>query len=106
MNLTPAHLVGAGDASNLLPPGLAWLPGEVADAPCLMVNTTMGCMAAVWPNEARPELGLREHFTWHTFDEDGIGGDNAVNDTLDVALAEAWKALVRQGWTEPLVVAP
>lgn len=39
-----------------------------------------------------------ERFTWHTYDENGIGGENAVESRLDVAMRECDAALFRQGW--------
>jgi hypothetical protein len=37
-------------------------------------------------------------FTWHTWGEDGIGGENASERTLGAAMREVEAALVRQRW--------
>ena len=37
-------------------------------------------------------------FTWHTWDEEGTGGENAEDDTLDRAKDSCIAAIVRQGW--------
>ena len=41
----------------------------------------------VWPNG-----------TWHTWDETGVGGENASEVNEDVAKAQALASVVRQGW--------
>jgi hypothetical protein len=43
--------------------------------------------ANVWPNG-----------TWHTFDTDGVGGENSSETTIPMAMEEAEKAIARQGW--------
>lgn len=43
--------------------------------------------ASVWPNG-----------TWHTFDSDGQGGENASDETIEKAMDEAEAAISRQGW--------
>lgn len=37
-------------------------------------------------------------FTWHTWDVDGIGGENDTDDTLNRAKDSATAAIIRQGW--------
>ena len=47
--------------------------------------------ATVWQND--------EHrFTWHTWDENGTGGENAEATSLDDAKLFCVACLVRQGW--------
>lgn len=47
---------------------------------------------------------LWEHddcFAWHTWDRDGVGGENAADSTRELAQREAIAALVRQAKREP-----
>jgi hypothetical protein len=47
--------------------------------------------ATVWQNG--------EHlFTWHTYDEQGTGGENSEASLLDDAKRHCVAAIVRQGW--------
>lgn len=36
--------------------------------------------------------------TWHTWDVNGIGGENAHESNVDEAKAQATAAVIRQGW--------
>lgn len=36
--------------------------------------------------------------TWHTWDEDGVGGENGVEDDIDTAKTAALVAAFRQGF--------
>jgi hypothetical protein len=47
--------------------------------------------ANVWQNDVA-------RFTWHTWDERGIGGENAEATSLDDAKRHCVAAIVRQGW--------
>jgi len=48
--------------------------------------------AQIWQNTA-------SRFTWHTFDQHGVGGENAECTTLQDAMDQVVAAIVRQGWT-------
>jgi hypothetical protein len=39
--------------------------------------------------------------TWHTWDKDGVGGENAREESVEAAKAAAEDAIVRQGWGRP-----
>lgn len=47
--------------------------------------------ATIWQND-------RDRFTWHTWDTDGVGGENASATSLNDAKDQAVAAIVRQGW--------
>lgn len=51
--------------------------------------------ASIWPS---PTLEREVQFTWHTFDDDGVGGENDVAYTLIIAQDACVAAIVRQGW--------
>lgn len=57
--------------------------------------------ATIFVNPADPKLGLAERFTWHTWDEDGTGGENAVDQSLEIAKSETWAAVGRQKFHGP-----
>jgi hypothetical protein len=38
---------------------------------------------------------------WHTWDKNGVGGENGVAKSVGTAIHEAMKALLRQGWVRP-----
>lgn len=49
--------------------------------------------AQIWQN-------TETRFTWHTYDQDGVGGENAAEcTTLQDAMDQVVAAIVRQGWT-------
>ncbi len=47
--------------------------------------------AQIWQNTAT-------RFTWHTYDQRGVGGENAESTTLQDAMDQVVAAIVRQGW--------
>lgn len=51
-------------------------------------------VAQIWQNSP-------DHFTWHTWDVRGIGGENASDPTLEQAQSEVVKALRRQAFRSP-----
>jgi len=51
--------------------------------------------ATIWKNS-------QGTFTWHTWDENGHGGENDVEDYLQEAKDQATLAAVRQGFLVPL----
>lgn len=63
---------------------------------------------AVWMPSCNQELHLmagKRHLatvwhngTWHTWDRQGIGGENSQEKTIEEAQTQAELALVRQGW--------
>ena len=50
--------------------------------------------AAIWEYGG----GLDGDFVWHTYDANGIGGENASARTLDDAKLFCVACIVRQGW--------
>ncbi len=48
--------------------------------------------AQIWQNTAM-------RFTWHTYDQHGVGGENAECTRLQDAMDQVVAAIVRQGWT-------
>jgi hypothetical protein len=48
--------------------------------------------AQIWQNTAA-------RFTWHTYDQRGVGGENAECTRLLDAMDRVVAAIVRQGWT-------
>lgn len=53
--------------------------------------------ATIWVNPPKPEIGIKTtRFTWHTWDEESVGGENAVDDSLETAKKEVWEAVKRQ----------
>jgi hypothetical protein len=47
--------------------------------------------ADIWENG-------RDHYTWHTYDESGVGGENSAEATLHIAKMACESALLRAGW--------
>jgi hypothetical protein len=47
--------------------------------------------ATIWQNAT-------DRFTWHTWDEDGTGGENGPAKSLDDAKLFCLACIVRQGW--------
>lgn len=47
--------------------------------------------ATIWQN-------AKDRFTWHTWDENGTGGENDESSTLDDAKLLCIAVIVRQGW--------
>lgn len=47
--------------------------------------------ATIWQN-------AEDRFTWHTWDEQGTGGENCEASSLDDAKRHCIAAIVRQGW--------
>ena len=47
--------------------------------------------ATIWKN-------TESRFTWHTYDDQGTGGENAEDFSVNRAKNECVAALVRQGW--------
>jgi len=50
--------------------------------------------AAVWGDGG----GMDGDFVWHTYDENGTGGEHASSRTLDAAMLSCVGCIVRQGW--------
>lgn len=48
------------------------------------------------------EHGIEWNVTWHTWDRDGVGGENAGAPNLCAALEDVLIALLRQGWIPDL----
>jgi hypothetical protein len=47
--------------------------------------------ATIWEN-------AKDRFTWHTWDDQGTGGENDEASSLDDAKRHCVAAIVRQGW--------
>lgn len=47
--------------------------------------------ASIWMNSDN-------EFTWHTYDDNGVGGENAEAPSLDDAKRSVVASIVRQGW--------
>lgn len=47
----------------------------------------------------RCRVNVYANGTWHTWDEEGTGGENSVCATVQDAMDQALAAVVRQGWT-------
>lgn len=50
--------------------------------------------ATIW--ESKPVDHFGTHFTWHTWDANGTGGENSVEPTLEEAQEQATIAAIRQ----------
>jgi hypothetical protein len=59
-----------------------------------------GCWLIDGQGRTRAQISQNgsDRFTWHTYDEDGIGGENSESPSLDDARRHCIAAVVIQGW--------
>lgn len=81
----------------VLPSGFTWqeLPYQGDRMRWELWSPNGRLAAGVWHNFL---AHIGEYFTWHTWDERGIGGQNSTEPTLREAQTACESALFQQGW--------
>ncbi|MCK5611588.1 hypothetical protein KAR91_57485 [Candidatus Pacearchaeota archaeon] len=64
-----------------------WYHDELNDVRTLRCSPKGRCRAIVYPNG-----------TWHTWDKDGVGGENDTEKTVSEAMRQAYASCVIQGF--------